>query len=154
MLATSAPVTASSISSRSISSACCFAAAPTPSASSTDSALGAICRPTPASPNSAACSSTSDWKPCRASASAQASPPMPPPAMATGHTLRVPTGIQDQSASPAVARSSQLLSPVSVFSSASASSLVCVTCGTISGSPSPFDGWQENSSRMSFGSNT
>ena len=60
MLATSSPVTASSISSRSISSACFFAAAPTPSASSTDSALGATCRPTPASPNSRACSSTSD----------------------------------------------------------------------------------------------
>ncbi len=84
MLATSSPVTPSIISSRSISSAFFFAAAPTPSASSTDSALGATCRPTPTSPNSRACSSTSERKPCRASASAQASPPMPPPAIATG----------------------------------------------------------------------
>ncbi len=88
MLATSSPVTASIIRSRSISSACFLAAAPTPSASSTDSALGATWRPTPTSPNSRACSSTSERKPWRASASAQASPPMPPPAMATGCALR------------------------------------------------------------------
>ena len=104
MLATSSPVTPSIIRSRSIISAFFFAAAPTPSASSTDSALGATWRPTPTSPNSRACSSTSERKPFRASASAQASPPMPPPAIATGWVLRVLSSCPDRHLSPLAGR--------------------------------------------------
>src|SRR4051794_8254297 len=105
MLTTSSPVTASIIRSRSIISAFFFAALPTPRASSTESALGATWRPTPTSPNSRACSSTSDRNPLRARASAQASPPMPPPAIATGRLFRAcddATGLVGQSGRRAV----------------------------------------------------
>src|SRR5204862_2427365 len=57
---------------------------PTPSASSACHALGAIWMPAPISPNCGACSSTMLLKPRRASASAEARPPMPPPAITTG----------------------------------------------------------------------
>ena len=153
MLATSSPVTASIIRSRSIISAFFFAAAPTPSASSTDSALGATWRPTPTSPNSRACSSTSERKPCRASASAQASPPMPPPAIATGCALRAATssGLIRQSrrrpVEPALVAGQRLQFAQRLV-------LGLRHLRHDQGSPSPLLGWQENSRRMSFGSNT
>src|SRR6185503_10849143 len=78
------PVTPSIISMRSMNTASRFTRAPTPSASSACQALGAIWMPAPISPNCPACSSTTLLKPLRASASALASPPMPPPAMTTG----------------------------------------------------------------------
>ena len=55
---------------------------------------------------------------------------------------------------PSAARASQFSSRVSDRNSVRASALVCVTCGTMSGSPSPLLGWQLNSSRISFGSKT
>src|SRR5215472_15647479 len=44
--------------------------------------------PAPISPKACACSSTSTLKPLMARPSAQARPPMPPPAIATGFVLR------------------------------------------------------------------
>src|SRR5678809_777683 len=82
------PLTPSIISMRSMNTASRFTSAPTPSASSACQALGAIWMPAPISPNCEACSSTTLLKPLRASASAAARPPMPPPAMTTGALLR------------------------------------------------------------------
>src|SRR5678816_3165756 len=82
------PLTPSIISMRSMNTASRFTSAPTPSASSACQALGAIWMPAPISPNWLACSSTMLLNPLRASASAAASPPMPPPAMTTGAGLR------------------------------------------------------------------
>src|SRR3989440_19079 len=78
------PVTPSIISRLSMNTACFFTSWPTPSASSACQAFGAIWMPAPISPTSGACSSTVLRKPLRASASAAARPPMPPPAMITG----------------------------------------------------------------------
>src|SRR5678809_1467323 len=88
MSMTFSPLTPSIISMRSMNTASRFTSAPTPSASSACQALGAIWMPAPISPNWLACSSTMLLNPLRASASAAASPPMPPPAMTTGTGLR------------------------------------------------------------------
>src|SRR5437763_11243173 len=84
MSITFSPLTPSIISRRSMNTASFLTRAPTPSASSACQAFGAIWMPAPISPNSGACSSTTLRKPLRASASAAARPPMPPPAMITG----------------------------------------------------------------------
>src|SRR5436190_12201643 len=84
MSITFSPLTPSIISRRSMKTASFFTSCPTPSASSACQALGAIWMPAPISPNCGACSSTMLLKPLRASASAAARPPMPPPAMMTG----------------------------------------------------------------------
>src|SRR6266850_2939719 len=78
------PLTPSIISRLSMNTASFFTSFPTPSASSACQALGAIWMPAPISPNWGACSSTTLLNPLRASASAAARPPMPPPAMTTG----------------------------------------------------------------------
>src|SRR3989442_8792403 len=78
------PLTPSIISRLSMNTASFFTSWPTPSAWSACQALGAIWMPAPISPNCGACSSTTLLKPLRASASAAARPPMPPPAMITG----------------------------------------------------------------------
>src|SRR5258708_7112369 len=78
------PLTPSIISRLSMNTASFFTSFPTPSASSACQALGAIWMPAPISPNCGACSSTTLLNPLRASASAAARPPMPPPAMITG----------------------------------------------------------------------
>src|SRR5690242_20391063 len=88
MSTTVSPLTPSIMSRRSMNTASFFTRAPTPSASSACQALGAIWMPAPISPNCAACSRTIERKPLRASASAAARPPMPPPAMTTGWELR------------------------------------------------------------------
>src|SRR5689334_1976426 len=82
------PLTPSIISRRSMKTASFFTSWPTPRASSACQALGAIWMPAPISPNCGACSSTMLLKPLRASASAAARPPMPPPAMMTGDLFR------------------------------------------------------------------
>src|SRR5512138_432706 len=87
MSITFSPVTPSIISRRSMKTASFFTSWPTPSASSACQALGAIWMPAPISPNCGACSSTTLRKPLRASASAAARPPMPPPAMTTGRSF-------------------------------------------------------------------
>src|SRR5262245_1000 len=84
MSITLSPLTPSNMSRRSMNTASFFTRPPTPSASSACQALGAIWMPAPISPNCGACSSTTERKPLRASASAAARPPMPPPAMTTG----------------------------------------------------------------------
>src|SRR5437868_6673000 len=84
MSITFSPLTPSIISRCSMNTACFLTSAPTPSASSACHAFGAIWMPAPISPNCGACSRTMLLKPLRASASAAASPPMPPPAMITG----------------------------------------------------------------------
>src|SRR5437588_5109681 len=84
MSITFSPVTPSIISRLSMNTASFFTSWPTPSASSACQALGAIWMPAPISPNCGACSSTTLLNPLRASASAAARPPMPPPAMITG----------------------------------------------------------------------
>src|SRR5262245_57909622 len=84
MSITSSPLTPSIISRCSMNTASSFTSPPTPSASSECQALGASWMPAPISPNCGACSSTTERNPLRASASAAASPPMPPPAMTTG----------------------------------------------------------------------
>src|SRR2546425_1321781 len=84
MSITFSPVTPSIISRLSMNTASFFTSCPTPSASSACQALGAIWMPAPISPNCGACSSTTLLNPLRASASAAARPPMPPPAMTTG----------------------------------------------------------------------
>src|SRR4051812_36215592 len=84
MSITFSPLTPSIISRCSMNTACFLTSAPTPSASSACQALGAIWMPAPISPNCGACSRTMLLKPLRASASAAARPPMPPPAMITG----------------------------------------------------------------------
>src|SRR5919204_5669641 len=84
MSITFSPLTPSIISRCSMNTASFFTSAPTPSASSACQAFGAIWIPAPISPNCGACSSTTLLKPFRASASAAARPPMPPPAMITG----------------------------------------------------------------------
>src|SRR5260370_6314455 len=78
------PLTPSNISRLSMYTASYFPSFPTPSASSGCQALGAIWMPEPISPTCGACSSTTLLNPLRASASAAARPPMPPPAMITG----------------------------------------------------------------------
>jgi len=60
------------------------ARSPTPSASKAANAFGPSCTPAPISPIWAACSSTLTGYPRRESASAHASPPIPPPAISTG----------------------------------------------------------------------
>src|SRR6185503_3550390 len=84
MSITFSPLTPSNISRCSMNTASFFTSLPTPSASSACQALGAIWMPAPISPNCGACSRTTERKPLRASASAAARPPMPPPAMTTG----------------------------------------------------------------------
>src|SRR3954462_14172913 len=84
MSITFSPETPSIISRRSMNTASFFTSCPTPKASSACQALGAIWMPAPISPNCGACSSTMLLTPWRASASAAARPPMPPPAMITG----------------------------------------------------------------------
>src|SRR6185503_11781781 len=84
MSITFSPLTPSNISRCSMNTASFFTSLPTPSASSACQALGAIWMPAPISPNCGACSRTIERKPLRASASAAARPPMPPPAMTTG----------------------------------------------------------------------
>src|SRR6478672_6620321 len=84
MSITFSPLTPSIISRCSMNTASFFTSAPTPSASSACQALGAIWMPAPISPNCGACSSTTLLNPLRASASAAARPPMPPPATITG----------------------------------------------------------------------
>src|SRR5688572_8344672 len=81
------PLTPSNMKRCSTNTASFFTRAPTPSASSACQALGAIWMPAPISPNCGACSSTIERKPLRASASAAARPPMPPPAMTTGRAF-------------------------------------------------------------------
>src|SRR5436190_9179085 len=88
MSITFSPLTPSIISRCSMNTASFLTSAPTPSASSACQALGAIWMPAPISPNCEACSSTMLLNPLRASASAAARPPMPPPAMITGALLR------------------------------------------------------------------
>src|SRR3954463_14552901 len=88
MSITFSPLTPSIISRRSMNTASFFTSWPTPSASSACQALGAIWMPAPISPNCGACSRTMLLKPLRASASAAARPPMPPPAMTTGSLFR------------------------------------------------------------------
>src|SRR5215468_1733590 len=88
MSITVSPVMPSIISNRSMNTASFFTSSPTPSASRADQALGAGWMPAPISPNACACSSTTLRKPLSASPSAQASPPMPPPATITGFALR------------------------------------------------------------------
>src|SRR3954468_22286165 len=78
------PLTPSIMNMLSMNTASFFTRPPTPSASSACHALGAIWMPAPISPNCGACSSTMLLKPLRASASAAARPPMPPPAITTG----------------------------------------------------------------------
>src|SRR2546421_12113627 len=84
MSITFSPLTPSNISRCSMNTASFLTSCPTPSASSACQALGAIWMPAPISPNCGACSSTMLRKPLRASASAAARPPMPPPATITG----------------------------------------------------------------------
>src|SRR5438067_7562664 len=84
MSMTLSPLTPSNISRCSMNTASFFTSCPTPSASSACHAFGAIWIPAPISPNCGACSSTTLWNPLRASASAAARPPMPPPATITG----------------------------------------------------------------------
>src|SRR3954469_22408890 len=84
MSITFSPLTPSNIRRRSMNTASFFTSCPTPSASSACHALGAIWMPAPISPNCGACSTTTLLNPLRASASAAARPPMPPPAMITG----------------------------------------------------------------------
>src|SRR3954452_9551037 len=84
MSITFSPLTPSIISRCSMNTASFLTSAPTPSASSACQAFGAIWMPAPISPNCGACSRTMLLKPLRASASAAARPPMPPPAMITG----------------------------------------------------------------------
>src|SRR5690606_27423253 len=74
-----------------------FAARPrararTPSASKAANAFGPSCTPAPISPIGAACSSTLTGYPRRESASAHASPPIPPPAISTGAWPRTTAG--------------------------------------------------------------
>src|SRR3982750_202328 len=88
MSITFSPLTPSIISRCSMNTASFLTSAPTPSASSACQALGAIWMPAPISPNCGACSSTTLLNPLRASASAAARPPMPPPAMITGCLFR------------------------------------------------------------------
>src|SRR3954471_472313 len=88
MSITFSPLTPSIISRRSMNTASFFTSCPTPKASSACQAFGAIWMPAPISPNCGACSSTMLLKPLRASASAAARPPMPPPAMITGDLFR------------------------------------------------------------------
>src|SRR3954466_952077 len=84
MSITFSPLTPSIIDRCSMNTASFLTSAPTPSASSACQALGAIWMPAPISPNCGACSTTTLLNPLRASASAAARPPMPPPAMITG----------------------------------------------------------------------
>src|SRR3954471_17562712 len=84
MAITFSPVTPSNMRRCSMKTASFLTRAPTPSASSACHAFGAIWMPAPISPNCGACSSTTLLNPFLASASAEASPPMPPPAMTTG----------------------------------------------------------------------
>src|SRR4051812_15379573 len=88
MSITFSPDTPSIMRRRSMNTASFFTNWPTPSASRQCQALGAIWMPAPISPNCGACSSTMLLKPLRASASAAARPPMPPPAMITGDLFR------------------------------------------------------------------
>src|SRR3954470_8388802 len=88
MSITLSPLTPSNIRRRSMNTASFFTSCPTPSASSACHALGAIWMPAPISPNCGACSTTTLLNPLRASASAAARPPMPPPAMITGERFR------------------------------------------------------------------
>src|SRR3954462_7899859 len=87
MSITRSPLTPSIISRCSMKTASFFTRLPTPSASSACQALGASWMQAPISPNLGACSSTTLLNPLRASASAAARPPIPPPAMITGAPL-------------------------------------------------------------------
>src|SRR5262245_65790545 len=60
-----------------------------PRASNAEKAFGPSWMPAPISPSCGACSSAFTLKPRRVSASAAASPPMPPPATSTGRSCRV-----------------------------------------------------------------
>jgi hypothetical protein len=84
---TFSPLTPSNMSRCSMNTASLFTSWPTPSASSACQAFGAIWMPAPISPNCCACSSTIERKPLRASASAAARPPMPPPATTIGFSF-------------------------------------------------------------------
>jgi hypothetical protein len=84
MHATSLSSVASIITSWSIYTARDRACSPIAKASKALKALGPSWMPAPISPSDFACSRTFTAKPWRASASAAASPPMPPPAMRMG----------------------------------------------------------------------
>src|SRR6185312_4214514 len=72
--------------------ACAASAPTTPRRSSTAMALGASCSPAPSSPNSGDFSTTCTRRPRRASASAVARPPMPPPTIRVGSLSTIVTG--------------------------------------------------------------